>query len=395
MFEKSKTLSFLLFFLFLSIVPAHACAALYDNISESEEEQEPDDSALLEAAEEYLALDEIEETLSELLDTEDFSFWETVKELLSGNVPFHWGRLSEILSGLLLGEWRQQRQLAIQILLAALVSAIFSNFVRVFDSRQISDISFYLTYLVISALLLDAFSELAELAADTCAALNTFIEILLPSYVITIILSAGSVTAFGFYEVAVLAVGLIQVAVIRLVLPAIRFYMVVLLLNQLSSEEIFSRLARLLETVISWGTKSLLGVVAGLQTVQCLVTPAVDSLKNSALSRIVSVIPGVGSVLSAAAETVAGSAVVIKNAVGVAGMLTLLMICLAPLVKLTACVLLFRLVCAAIQPVCEKRMVDGIESISEGTVLLLRVLLSVLAMFAILLAMITASVRGA
>jgi len=385
---EKKSLSLLLlcvlFLLLFALTPLRAAAS-----SESEE------SDLLEAAEEYLALDEIEETLSELLDTEEFSFWETVKALLSGTVPFHWDGLVSIFSGLLLGEWRQQKQLAAQLLLVALVSAIFSNFVRVFDSRQISDISFYMTYLVITALLLDAFSGLVQMVADTCAALNTFVEILLPSYVITIVLSAGSVTAMGFYEVAVLAVGLIQAAVIRLVLPAIRFYMVVLLLNQLSSDAVFSRLARFLETVISWGIKSLLGVVVGLQTVQCLVTPAVDSLKNSALSRMISVIPGIGSVLSAAAETVAGSAVVIKNAVGVAGILALLMICLAPLVKLAVCVLLFRLICAAIQPVCEKRMVEGIESISDGTLLLLRVLLSVLAMFAILLAMITAAVRGA
>lgn len=377
-----------LFFIFLFLL----CLAASIPVQAAEESEK---SALLEAAEEYLALDEIEETLSELLDTEEFSFWETVKELLSGTVPFHWDRLVSILSGLLLSEWREQRQLAVQILLVALASAIFSNFVRVFDSRQISDISFFMTYLVISALLLDAFSVLANLVAHTCAALNTFVEILLPSYVITIVLSAGSVTAIGFYEVAVLAVGLIQVAVIRLILPAIQFYMVVLLLNQLSSEEIFSRLARLLETVISWGLKSLLGVVVGLQTVQCLVTPAVDALKNSALSRLVSVIPGIGSVLGAAVETVAGSAVVIKNAVGVAGILALLMLCLAPLVKLVACVLLFRVICAAIQPVCEKRMVEGIESISAGTMLLLRAMMTVLAVFAILLAMITASVRGA
>ncbi|MCD7833142.1 MAG: stage III sporulation protein AE [Lachnospiraceae bacterium] len=388
-----KYVALLCLLLVLSFSPIRVRAARYDSLSETEEEQE--NSALLEAAEEYLALDEIEETLLELLGTEKFSFWETVKELLSGNVPFRWDRLASILSDLFLNEWKRQRQLAVQILLVALASAVFSNFVHVFDSRQISDISFYMTYLVLSALLLDAFSALAELVADTCAALNTFVEILLPSYVITIVLSAGSVTALGFYETAVLAVGLIQAAVIRLALPAIRFYMVVLLFNQLSAEEIFSRLARLLETAISWGIRSMLGVVVGLQTVQCLITPAVDALKNTAFSRMVSVIPGIGQVLSAAAETVAGSAVVIKNAVGVAGILALLMICLTPFVKLVACVFLFRLICAAIQPVCEKRMVEGIESISAGTLLLLRVMLSVLAMFVILLAMITASVRGA
>ncbi|MCD8074262.1 MAG: stage III sporulation protein AE [Lachnospiraceae bacterium] len=351
MLKKYMTLLCLL--LLLSFLPIRVHAAWYDSPSEAEEEQE--NSALLEAAEEYLALEEIEETLLELLGTEEFSFWETVKELLSGKVPFRWDRLASILFDLFLNEWKRQRQLAVQILLVALASAVFSNFVHVFDSCQISDISFYMTYLVLSALLLDAFSALAELVADTCAALNTFVEILLPSYVITIVLSSGSVTALGFYETAVLAVGLIQAAVIRLALPAIRFYMVVLLFNQLSAEEIFSRLARLLETAISWGIRSMLGVVVGLQTVQCLITPAVDALKNTAFSRMVSVIPGIGQVLSAAAETVAGSAVVIKNAVGVAGILALLMICLTPFVKLVACVFLFRLICAAIQPVCEKK----------------------------------------
>ena len=101
-----------------------------------------------------------------------------------------------------------------------------------------------------------------------------------------------------------------------------------------------------------------------------------------------------GSLLDTAVETVAGSAVIIKNAVGVAGILALAFICLVPLVKLAGCIFMFKLLCSLIQPVSEKRMVEGIESISRSTGMLLRLLVAALSIFIVSLAMITASVKG-
>ncbi|MCC8136759.1 MAG: stage III sporulation protein AE [Clostridiales bacterium] len=353
-----------------------------------------EDLSFADAAAEYMNISEIEESLSEMTGTEDFSFWDTVKAFLTGEIPFTVDGLSETAVSLFLGELKSQKKLAVQILLVAFASAVFSNFVRVFDSHQISDISFFMMYLMLSALLMNSFSNLAKMVSDTCSSMNTFMKVLLPSYIITIIASAGTVTALGFYEVTVLAVGLLQSVILKVVIPAIYIYMLVLLLSQLSEGDSFSRLAALLETLISWGVRSVVGIVAGLQTVRCLTAPAVDSLKNSSISRVASMIPGIGSVLDAAAETVIGSAVVLKNAVGMAGIFAVCLICLTPFVKLLSCILLFRAVCAAIAPVCEKRMVEGIESISRGSVLLLRVMAAVLVIFVILLAMIIASIKG-
>ncbi len=378
---------------FLSGIAPFPCAAA-EELPAVNANDEADVFSFADEAAEYMDIAEIEETLSELSVTEKFSFWDTVKAFLKGEVPFTADGLLEAAAGLLLGELKAQKQLAVQILLVALVSAVFSNFVRVFENHQISDISFFMMYLMLSALLMNSFSTLTGMVSDTCTSLNTFMKILLPSYVITIVASAGTVTALGFYEITLLAVGLLQTVILKVVLPAVHVYMLVLLLSQLSEGDSFSRLAALLETLISWSVRSLVGVVVGLQTVQCLTAPAVDSLKNSSISRIASVIPGVGSVLNAAAETVIGSAVVLKNAVGAAGILALGLICLTPFMKLLACILLFRFLCAVIAPVCEKRMVEGIESISRGSVLLIRVMSSALAVFVISLAMITASIRS-
>ncbi len=344
--------------------------------------------------EEYLDLDEIQSGFEELSGQSEFSFSETVLGLLKGEIPFELQRIPELVSELLLGQLRQQRQMALQILVIVLASAIFSNFVKVFDSRQIADISFFMMYLLISTLLMRSFLAMNRSVVSTCGSLNRFMRLLLPSYLVTVVLSAGSFSAVGFYEITLFGIQLLQTLLVRFILPAVNFYLVLLLLNQMSAEDLFSRFAELVETVIRWVTKSIFGIVVGLQAVQTLVAPALDSLKNSAFQRLARSIPGVGNLLDSAAETVVGSAVVVKNAVGVAGMIALVILSAVPLLKLLASILLFRLLCALIQPVSDRRMVEGIASISRGAVLLLQILATGISIFVISLAMVTAAIRG-
>lgn len=359
--------------------------------AQAEEETEAD---IPEMMEEYLEIEAIQDELFRSTDSDEFSFSDAVKKMLTGQIPLDLSRLPAYLSDVLFGELKQQKKLAVQILIIVLASAVFTNFIKVFDNSQIAEISFYVMYLLISALLLKSFMDMNQIAADTCNAMNRFMKVLLPSYLATVVLCAGSVSAIGFYQITVLGMNLLQVVILRFVFPLIHFYLILLLLNQMGKEDYFSQLVGLIETGINWIIKTMMGVVIGLQAVQCLIAPAVDSMKNSALHRLAKTIPGVGSLLDTAVETVAGSAVIIKNAVGVAGILALAFICLVPLVKLAGCIFMFKLLCSLIQPVSEKRMVEGIESISRSTGMLLRLLVAALSIFIVSLAMITASVKG-
>ena len=359
--------------------------------AQAEEETEAD---IPEMMEEYLEIEAIQDELFRSTDSDEFSFSDAVKKMLTGQMPLDLSKLPAYLSDVLFGELKQQKKLAVQILIIVLASAVFTNFIKVFDNSQIAEISFYVMYLLISALLLKSFMDMNQIAADTCNAMNRFMKVLLPSYLATVVLCAGSVSAIGFYQITVLGMNLLQVVILRFVFPLIHFYLILLLLNQMGKEDYFSQLAGLIETGIDWIIKTMMGVVIGLQAVQCLIAPAVDSMKNSALHRLAKTIPGVGSLLDTAVETVVGSAVIIKNAVGVAGILALAFICLVPLVKLAGCIFMFKLLCSLIQPISEKRMVEGIESISRSTGLLLRLLVAALSIFIVSLAMITASVKG-
>ena len=342
----------------------------------------------------YLELSDLEEKLRGMTDFSDLSFSDLVLELLQGKLPSGisglWGEVWRLLFSYLGG----QKQLAVQILLIALFSAVCTNFIRVFENSQIADISFYMMYLLIGTLLIGAFAEMQVLTVNTLKSLFQFVTLLLPAYVVTIVFSAGSVSAFGFYELTLLSVHILQLLFIKMVLPLIQIYVVFLFFNQLTQEDLFSQASEFLKTLLEWILKTTTAILVGLQTIQCLVAPAVDTLKNSTAHRIVKALPGVGGLMDSAAETIAGSALVIKNAVGVAGMIVVLLICLLPFLKLGLSVLLFRLLCALLQPISEKRMVDCIRSFSDGVMLLRKTMLAGLAVFLVSLAMITASVRG-
>lgn len=342
----------------------------------------------------YLELSDLEENLRGMTDFSDLSFSDLVLELLQGKLPSGisglWGEVWRLLFSYLGG----QKQLAVQILLIALFSAVCTNFIRVFENSQIADISFYMMYLLIGTLLIGAFAEMQSLTVNTLKSLFQFVTLLLPAYVVTIVFSAGSVSALGFYELTLLSVHILQLLFIKMVLPLIQIYVVFLFFNQLTQEDLFSQASEFLKTLLEWILKTTTAILVGLQTIQCLVAPAVDTLKNSTAHRIVKALPGVGGLMDSAAETIAGSALVIKNAVGVAGMIVVLLICLLPFLKLGLSVLLFRLLCALLQPISEKRMVDCIRSFSDGVMLLMKTMLAGLAVFLVSLAMITASVRG-
>ena len=357
------------------------------------QEMTADGTSVLELPD-YLELSDLEEKLRGMTDFSDLSFSDLVLELLQGKLPSGisglWGEVWRLLFSYLGG----QKQLAVQILLIALFSAVCTNFIRVFENSQIADISFYMMYLLIGTLLIGAFAEMQALTVNTLKSLFQFVTLLLPAYVVTIVFSAGSVSALGFYELTLLSVHILQLLFIKMVLPLIQIYVVFLFFNQLTQEDLFSQASEFLKTLLEWILKTTTAILVGLQTIQCLVAPAVDTLKNSTAHRIVKALPGVGGLMDSAAETIAGSALVIKNAVGVAGMIVVLLICLLPFLKLGLSVLLFRLLCALLQPISEKRMVDCIRSFSDGVMLLMKTMLAGLAVFLVSLAMITASVRG-
>ena len=183
----------------------------------------------------------------------------------------------------------------------------------------------------------------------------------------------GSVTAVAFYNLVLFLIYLVQLLIVGFLLPVIHIYFMVRVLNFLSKEEYLSKFAGLLNLGVSWALKTLLACVVGLNVIQGLISPAIDSIKQSAITRGAEAIPGIGDAIGGVTEVVLGTAVLIKNGIGMTGAVICVALCVVPLVQIGCIVLLYKLAAALIQPVSDKRIVGCIESVGDGCRLLMRV----------------------
>lgn len=336
-----------------------------------------------------LDLKEVQDMLDAMLGEESFSFREALENLLTGKDAFSEEAVQKFLHGLLFSGLEKEKSLFMKILLLILLAALLANFASVFDSGQIGEISFYIVYLLLFMLLMNSFSQAASALQQVISWMTDFMKALAPAYLITVSAASGAGAAAMFYEGVLILVWLIQWILLSVILPGTDLYVLLRLVNHLSREEMLGKLAELLSTAISWGLKTLLGIVAGLQVVKGLVAPVVDTLKRSLIGKAAGALPGVGNAVNMVTELVVTSAVLVRNCLGVMILIAFVLAGAGPVIRYGILSLAYRFLAACAQPVSDKRIVECLSTVGEGYGLLLKILFTaeVLCMLAFLILM--------
>lgn len=363
--------------------------------AEEQKSGEGDGDAVQEKIEEAILsefdFDEIEQSLQEMFPDEKIEFGDVVTALMSGDAEKAGGVLLDFLSDVVSYEFRYNWHNLVYILLIAIAAAVFSNFSGAFQNRQISDISFYVLYMLLITLCLTSFQTAAQGLEGRLDSVVEFMRVLCPSYFLAVAFASGSVTSVFFYNVILLLIYVVELVIIRFVLPVIHIYIMIRVLGNLTGEDFLSESAELMHKVVAWILKTLLACVIGVNVVQGLLAPAIDTLKRSALTRTAEALPWVGNAMGGAAEIFLGTAVLIKNGIGMAGAVIAVLICLGPIVQLALMALMYKVAAALVQPVSDKRITACISGVSEGYELLVRVIFTVGLLFLLTIAVVAAS----
>ena len=323
---------------------------------------------------EELDLSRVQRMLDQMLGEESFSMKDMLDGLIKGEKVLSEDTVQEMVHSFLFSGLEKEKSLLIKILLLILLSAVLANFADVFESGQIGDICFYIVYLLLFILLMDSFSSVTRSVQQTITWMAEFMRGLAPAYFLTISIAAGSSTAAVFYEGVLILTWLIQEVILNLLFPGACLYVLISLINILSKEEMLGKMAELLDTAVSWGLKTLLGMVVGLQVVRGLIAPVMDTLKRSALGKAAGALPGVGNAVNMVTELVLTSAVLVRNCLGVVILFAFVAAGAGPVIHYGILSLLYRFLAAIAQPVSEKRIVDSLATMGEGCALLLRIL---------------------
>ncbi len=334
---------------------------------------------------------EIQAVMEEILKDASFDFKEAMNQVLEGKEMITPDTVLETMLETIRQAFSVEKAVLARVLVIAVAGAVFVNFSNVFKSGQVADVSFFVTYLLLFSAISTSFYSISQTASKALESLLEFMKALLPSYFIAVTFATGSTVSFAFYEVAMMLIMVAEYVMVKLVLPMIHIYFVISLVNYISKEDYLSKAAELLETLIKWIVKSILGITVGYNVIRGMIVPVADYMKNSVLLKTARLLPGIGNAIGSVAESVFGAGVLVKNAMGTVGILVILFIMSAPIIKIGSYSLLYKLCAAVIQPISDKRIIECMEGASKGASLLLYLTFAGASMFLLTIAIVMAS----
>ncbi len=328
---------------------------------------------------------------SGLIGTESFSFQELVKALMAGNLDQVVSTLKERISSLIFQEVIISKNAVIQIFLIVMIAMVFSNIATIFQNTYLGEAGFFITYIFLFGIVSANYFAMGQMAATAMDRLLEFMKVLIPTYSIAVTAASGVTTATVMYQGFMMLIGLLEWVLSAAVFPLINLYFILQMVNSMDTDPPLSRLADLIEKGILIAGKAVLAVMVGFQMIQGILLPAVDSISSIALKKGLEAIPGIGKGAGAVVNTMLGSSVVIKNSIGIAGMVFILVVMLVPILKLCIFSLSYRLLMAVLQPVLDNRVMGCLNGAAVAGKLLLHIAATAGALFFLCLAIVAYS----
>ena len=326
-----------------------------------------------------------------MVSDESFHFGDYVSNLISNKDAFSIRNFFGGIKNGIISEIKGNFNILGKLIAIAIIAAIFTNFAAVFMDNQVAETGFYITYILLFTIIITSFHTASSLAKMTVSNILEFVKALIPTYFMSVTVATGATTSLMFYEFTLVAISLVNTVLIRFILPAVNVYLIILLADNLVKEDRLSKLAQTLGTVIKWVLRSLIVIVIGFNAIQSLVAPVADGLKRSIFVKMGGAIPGVGNLLSGVTETVLGASILLKNAIGVAGLVAIILICAMPVVKLVIYYFIYRICEAIVQPISDKRILNCISACSDAVSMVLQVVIVAAILFIISITIVTVS----
>ena len=332
---------------------------------------------------------DIEKAVSEAMTVESsISFKEILQALKKGSLDSAGQMFGQMIKEQITGGIYENQQLLFKIACFAVIGAIFTNFAMAFSKEQVAETGFYLTYTLLMTLMMTSFIMTAAIITNVLKSLTGFMKVLLPTFCAALTFTTGSLLSGAYYELMMAAIAIADWLMSTLIMKLIQIYVLTALVNHISKEDYLSKLSELLALLIRWSIRTVVGVILGINILQTMLLPAIDRAKGTAAYKLISALPGVGAAMNTALGAVIGSGVLIRNVLGMGSLIVILLICVVPVVRVCMVFLSYKVVQAVIQPVTDKRLLDGMESMTQGVGMLLQVLIGCVLMFILSLAVV-------
>lgn len=268
------------------------------------------------------------------------------------------------------------------VLIIIVIHSIFKTIIESLENSSASQIVYMIQYLVIVTILINSLVSILEITKNSISELINFMNLLIP-ILITLMLTTGCiVTTTMAQPILIFLVSFIGNFINNFIIPLVLISIVLSIVSNISNKINISRISKFLKSTIIWVLGILFTIFTSTLSIEGTLSSSVDGVTaKTAKAAVSNFIPVVGKIMGDAVETVIGCGNILKNSVGVLGVIIIIAITLVPIIKVTLLMFSFKLTSAVCEVVADEKIVKLIDDISDAYKILLAILISISIMF--------------
>ncbi|WP_226582932.1 stage III sporulation protein AE [Halobacillus litoralis] len=283
-------------------------------------------------------------------------------------------------------------KLLASLLFLTLFSTLLQSVQSAFQDSVVSKIAYMVVYLVLLTLALESFRQVINYTLDAIERMSSFMIGLIP-LLLGIMASFSHLMSISFFHPIIIA--LVQssgLLVKYLLIPLFASSALLLIVGSLNDTYKVDHLAELLRKTGLAVMGIFLTIFLGVISVQGTVTAVQDGITMKTARFVTgNFVPVVGRLFTDATDTILGASLVLKNTLGIAGVVILLGISVFPALKVLAIAIIYKIAAALLQPLGDGPIIQAMDVVSRHIMYIFAALLMVSMMFFLVIVIMVAA----
>ncbi|HOB64611.1 MAG TPA: stage III sporulation protein AE [Clostridia bacterium] len=327
-----------------------------------------------------LITSDLEEYFKELKKTSDYNFGDSlkgfIKNIIEGKTEFTADALLKMVSAAVKNNFLSILSSLSSIIALSILYGLSKHINSGFIKESTSQIVYFAVYGSIIATLGAIVVSAVSTTKKALGAISTLMDISMPIF-ITLITALGGVSGAAVYRPITLMVSSLIIKTIEYVVMPLFFSTVVFgMIGHLTNNVKLDKITKTLRSVANWLLGIMFSVVGMLMSAQGIVGASIDNVSiRSAKFALSSYVPILGGYLSDGFDIVLASGVLIKNALGLAGVMMLIAAVAGPVLKILVISLALRLAGGILEPVSDEKISGLLYTTGKNLMVLVSIIL--------------------
>lgn len=272
----------------------------------------------------------------------------------------------------------------ITVLIVIIIHSIFKAIIENLGNDSTAKIAYFIQYLVIVSLVTNSLASVIDVTKQSIDNIVSFMNLLIP-LLSTLMLTTGCVISTNAIQpVILIMISFIGNFITSFIIPMLLISITLGIVSNISDKIHIDRLSNFMKSSIVWGLGIILTIFVCSLSVEGTLSSSVDGMTaKTAKAAVSNFIPVVGKILGDSVDSIIGCGNILKNAVGIIGVIIIIGIVVIPILKLGVLWISFYILSGICEIVADQKIVKLIGQISDSYKILLAILFSVSCMFII------------